>query len=176
MLLAATAGCQRTGDDAARDPAASGQGESSAAPAYPAALSADSSPEQVARALIDALDADDMPTLVGLVAARSEAEAIDRIFRKRGREANTSPAKAARLAAAGWGATYAFCQAGKTAVERQALHDGRAAVYASATRRDGKGCTLRIDLIREDGLWKVCAGLKQLADGAWREASGLPQR
>jgi len=128
---------------------------------YPPELSAASTPGQVAARLIRALDEDDEQTLRGLVAARHEKEQIDALFRKHGRRARTTPELAASLAAAGWRATYAFMEQGATRVEGEEIQGETAIVRASARLlAGGRPRRLIIYLLREDGLWKVRAGIE----------------
>jgi len=138
--------------------------------AYPSGLSSASTPRDVAAVLIQALDADEEKTLMGLVAAKSEAAAVDAIYRQYGRTSDTAPEEAAALAAAGWGATYAFFQPGATEVTEERIKpagaDGVEIAVVTASGRNastGEPRLLTIRLIREDGLWKVRAGL-QAAD------------
>jgi predicted transcriptional regulator len=129
---------------------------------YPSNLSAESTPKEVAGVLIRALDEDDEATLLGLVAAKAEAESVNEIYRKHGRNADTRPETAARLVALGWRATYVFFQEGKTEVVREVVTGDTADVFAGGKAPDGKERTLKIRLLREDGLWKVRAGLQSL--------------
>lgn len=129
---------------------------------YPSNLSAESTPKEVAGVLIRALDEDDEATLLGLVAAKAGAEAVNEIYRKYGRNADTRPETAAWLAASGWRATYAFFQKEKTEVVREVVTGDTADVFAGGKAPDGKERTLQIRLLREDGLWKVKAGLQSL--------------
>ncbi|MCJ7749481.1 MAG: hypothetical protein MUQ65_00045, partial [Armatimonadetes bacterium] len=94
-----------------------GQEETEAAlPSYPPGLSADSSPRQVAEALIQALDAKDGQTLLGLVAIEHGGSYIDAIYQQYGRESDKTPEEVARFTISGWGATYAWFQKGATRV------------------------------------------------------------
>jgi len=151
----APAGCGGDAEDAAS--------EDTGIP-YPASLGPDSSPSDVAKLLIEALEADDEGTLVGLVAAKAETANLNAIFERRGREGNVTPPKAAALAAAGWSATYSFLKPGQTRVRRHEIHGDKADVFATAVNRGGETRTLKIEMIREDGAWKVLAGLENLPD------------
>ena len=99
-LALGASGCKKDADKAGAG--GDSEGRSSTTLTYPPSLSAESSPSQVAEALIRALDARDKQTLLGLVAAGAEAQQIDAIFRKYGRPANTSLVDAAGMAASGW--------------------------------------------------------------------------
>ena len=158
---AAVSGCGGGDDDGAGSGGSSG-GAPPAALEYPAELSSASSPSDVARVLIRALDAGDNRTMTGLVAAKAEAEAVDAIFRKHGRRANTRPEAAAALAVSGWRATYAVFRKGETEVDREAVEADTATVFARGRLRSGEARRLKITLLREDGCWKVRAGLQTL--------------
>jgi hypothetical protein len=112
--------------------------------------------------LIKALDEGDERTLVGLVAAKAELKEIDAIYQKHGKRTTMTLEDAAKAAAAGWKLTYAFFQAGKTEVVRQVMGDDSAVVYAKGVALDGKARTLKINLLREDGVWKISGGLHSL--------------
>jgi len=158
------AGCGK-GEDGEASPQGLGaeQGPQAAAPAsaaYPAGLSSSSSPTEVAQALIKALDEEDEGTLLGLVAAKAEAKDIEAIFEKHGRKTKRALKAAPGLAAAGWQATYAFCQSGQTTVTREEVAGETATVFAAGKAPDGSPKTLKIKLVREDGVWKVKGGLE----------------
>ena len=133
---------------------------------YPAGLSAESSPSDVAGVLIEALDAKDKGTLLGLAAAKDAAKEVEAIFRKHGRSSEKSGKlgklgkNAAAMVVMGWGATYKFCQAGKTTVKAESIQGNTAVVTAAAAAPDGKPKTIKIKLMREDGVWKVRAGIE----------------
>ena len=131
-------------------------------PPYPGNLSPESSPSDVARTLIEALDEEDEDTLLGLVAAKNEAEAISAIYRKHGRKKEIAPETAARMAAAGWSATYLFLQKGQTKVMREEVKGDKAYVFAEGKSPVGKLRKLKIKLIREDGVWKARGGIETL--------------
>jgi len=154
------AGCRESGDQAseADQPEARPARVSSR---YPDPLSADSSPEDVARRLIQALDEEDGAALLGLVAVEAEMAAVDRIHKRHGRESKISPDGVCRMTAAGWQATYAFLRRGETRVDRSEVHGDAATVFAVGTKPTGAVTTLRINLTREGGVWKVRAGLKE---------------
>jgi len=127
---------------------------------YPSSLSDSSTPSEVAALLIKALDEENEEVLTALVAAKSEAEAIGSIFSKYGRRSSITPEKAARVAAAGWQATYAFFEKGATAVAEEQISGETAVVRANGRNAStGEAQSLTITLIREDGLWKIRAGL-----------------
>ena len=143
-----------------QDEEAPSDGEEAVAFEYPSALSAESSPSEVAQVLIQALDEDDTETLLGLVATKAGAEAIEAIFSARGRKSNMTPAQVAALPVSGWRATYAFFLTGETEVTREEVHADTALVFANGKKPEGRSQTLKIKLIREDGLWKVRLGLQ----------------
>ena len=163
-LTATSPGCGKgpEGEEAATGE--SSEGLSRVSLQYPPALSSESSPMDVARVLIKALDEGDKQTLLGWVAAKAEVEAVEAIYRRHGRTADTNPEQAARLAAGGWLATYAFFQKGQTEVKRESIRGDKVIVFASGKAPDGKPRTLIIKFAREDGLWKVRAGLQSLSE------------
>ena len=167
LILLATAvtaaGCGKGKDEAA---AGDGADESAAAPSllYPATLGPESAPEDVASVLVQALDDGDQATLLGLVAVAAESQAVSAIYERHGKTAEIKPQAVARMTAAGWQATYVFCQKGETEVVSASVEGDTAVVNATVKRPDGIPGRLRIMLTREDGVWKVCAGLKTVSD------------
>ncbi len=161
-LFVMISGCG--GDDAESGSGGNANGRSPAPLEYPSSLSADSSPEQVATVLIKALDEKDKGTLLGLVATKAASAKIDAIYRKYGRSKKTDPVKTAGLTVVGWSSSYAFFQNGQTTTTRQVIEGDNAVVFANGTRPDGEPATLKIKLLREDGHWKVRAGLKSLPE------------
>ncbi len=141
----------------------SGSGEvaAGALPPYPAGLSAESSPWQVASTLIRALDEDDDETLLGLVAVQHGAEDVDAIYRKYGREHESDPAEVARLAVSGWKGTYGWFRVGATQVRDEQIAGDRATVEARGINPNtGRPRLLQIEMVVEGGLWKVKPGLQ----------------
>ena len=133
----------------------------SSLPSYPATLSADSSPRQVAEALIQALDAKDGQTLLGLVAIEHGGSEVDAIYQKYGRESEQTPEQVARLTISGWGATYAWFQKGATRVTGERIAGDTATVEAQGINPNtNRPRLLQIDMVRENGLWKVKPGLQ----------------
>lgn len=135
------------------------EAEKEATAPYPAGLSAESTPQEVAAALIRALDAKDKATLMGLAAMKAATQKIDAIYQKRGKESPFKPEANAGIAATGWLATYSFVQTGKTEVQGAQVAGDAATVTAAATGADGTPRQLKIKLVREDGLWKVLPGI-----------------
>ncbi len=169
LLVSMACGCRDSARSDAPDGGKDGGGKDGgkgSVPSYPASLSETSVPSDVAAVLIKALDEGDTNTLLGLVAVKAEAAAIDAIFRKYGRKHSAAPGQAAKLAAAGWGATYSFLKKGATEVVGEQVDGAQAVVRAKGQQRqgspDGPPRGLEIRLIREDGLWKVRAGLKSV--------------
>jgi len=137
------------------------EGTTSAPPPYPTGLSAASTPRQAAEVLIEALDQKNGQVLEGLVAARHEAEQVDAIYRRHGRRHQTSLIEAARLAASGWSATYAWFEPGTTKVTGELIQGETTVVEARGRNPStGRPRLLVIEMIREDGVWKVKAGLE----------------
>jgi len=157
VLLAAvggSVGCRKGGKEGGAP------SEAARVPPYPAGLSAQSSPEEVVRVLIRALEEEDELTLQGLVAVKAEVEAVKGIYSKYGRKSELGPAEVASITAAGWALTYGFFQPGQTAIESAEVQGDTARVFLAGKRGDGKPASLKVELLREDGLWKVRAGLK----------------
>ncbi len=155
--LAWAAGCASEGGKAETEAEA-------ALPAYPPGLSAQSSPGQVAEALIQALDEGDGQALLGLVAIEHGAREVDAIYQRYGRESDKTPAQVAGLAVSGWRATYAWFRAGATRVTSERIAGDTATVEAQGVNPNtGRPRLLQIELVREDGLWKVKPGLRSRA-------------
>ncbi len=130
-------------------------------PPYPAGLSAASTPSQVATVLIQALDAGDKQTLLGLVAAKHEADQMDSIWRQHGRSHETAPESAAAMAVAGWVLSYEWFEKGATRVTGERVSGDTAVVEAQGRNPNtGRARLLTIELVREEGVWKVCGGLQ----------------
>jgi len=162
LLLAAISGCGNENGDEKSSQAQSPKESASVLLSYPSSLSAKSSPSDVAKVLIEALDADDKETLLGLVAVNKGMADIEAIYRKHGRRSNLKPEGAVVMAVAGWQATYAFFEKNQTQVERETINGDTAEVFAAGKSPVGKSCTLKIILLREEGLWKVRPGLESL--------------
>ena len=162
FLAMAPAGCGRR-DDGKGGFDKAGQTQLSTASQYPAALSAESTPKEVAQVLIQALEENDRATLLGLVAVKSAVADIDAIFRKYGRRSPIDQKNAVALAVQGWAATYHFFKVGETDVMEETVEGDTAVVYANGKALDASSRRLEISLVREDGLWKVRAGLHSLA-------------
>ena len=154
-----SSGCGKK-DEQVEEPGTTGEGASRVSLMYPAALSSQSSPSDVASVLIKALDENDQNTLSGLVATQEGVRAVEGIYRKHGKSGGTTPEKAAALAAAGWRATYSFLKKNETAVKSESIEGERAVVIAEGKTLAGETRTLRIELFREDGVWKVGAGIR----------------
>ena len=139
-----------------------GEEETEAArPSYPPGLSAQSSPRQVAEALIQALDERDGQTLLGLVAIEHGGSEIDAIYQKYGRESDKTPEQVAGLTISGWGATYAWFQKGATRITGERISGETATVEAQGINPNtGRPRLLQIEMVRENDLWKVKPGLQ----------------
>jgi hypothetical protein len=130
-------------------------------PPYPAELSAASTPSQVATVLIQALDAGDKQTLLGLVAAKHEADQVDGIYRQYGKSHETAPEKAAAMAVAGWVMSYEWFEKGATRVTAEDVSGDTAVVQAQGRNpHTGRARLLTIEAVREDAVWKVTGGLQ----------------
>jgi hypothetical protein len=148
----------RPGEAAGDGDGVEGGGEGNVPP-YPAALPEESSPEDVVEVLLAALDGKDEDTLRGLVAVQAEGGAVGEIYRKHGRRSSHSAAEVASMVAAGWQLTYMFFEPGQSMVERVEIEGERGTVTVSGLR-GGNVAYLEVKLVREDGLWKVGAGLE----------------
>lgn len=132
-----------------------------AIPPYPARLSAASTPSQVGTVLIQALDAGDKQTLLGLVAAKHEADQVDGIYRQYGKSHETPPEKAAAMAVAGWVLSYEWFEKGATQVTQERVSGDTAVVQAQGRNpHTGRARLLTMELVREEGVWKVTGGLQ----------------
>ncbi len=129
--------------------------------AYGITLTRESSPREVAHLLVKGLDNEDRELLSKLVAVKHEMEEVKNLFREYGRAYKGSPEKVAASVAAGWMATYLFFQSGQTAVTDERIEGDKASVYATGRKLNGEIRTLEIRMIREDGWWKVQAGLHE---------------
>ena len=129
---------------------------------YPIGLSENSLPEEVAGALIQALDEKDKGTLRQLVAVEAGRAEAENIFQRHGKASNLSRKQIASQTVAGWQMTYTFYQSGNTHVRDARVNDTSAVVFADAKNKKGQNRTLKIEMVREDGLWKVLPGLKTI--------------
>jgi hypothetical protein len=140
---------------------AGGESPEASLPPYPPSLSAASTPSQVATVLVQALDARDKQTLLGLVAAKHEADQVDRIYRRHGRSHETAPEKAAAMAVAGWLLSYEWFEEGSTRVTGERVTGDSATVQAQGRNPNtDQARLLTVELVREDGVWKVAGGLR----------------
>uniref|UniRef100_A0A7C6ECP3 DUF4878 domain-containing protein n=1 Tax=candidate division WOR-3 bacterium TaxID=2052148 RepID=A0A7C6ECP3_UNCW3 len=128
--------------------------------AYGITLTKESSPKEVASLLIKGLDNDDEDVLTKLVAVKNEMAEIKKVFQKHGQRAKKlTPEDVASLTAKGWMASYAFLEPGWTKITDETIEGDRAYVYCVARNPKGRERNFEIRLIREDGWWKVTAGL-----------------
>ena len=141
------------------EPQPTGVGEG--VPPYPAELSGSSSPREVAQVLIRGLDQDDKQLLLSLAATKAGKEEVEKIFAKYGKRAEIDPRQAASLAVSGWQLSYAMYREGATQVTDATVEGDTALVEAVGTNTStGKPRYLTIKMVREDGVWKVAAGLQ----------------
>jgi hypothetical protein len=160
LLMPSGIGCGREEPEEPGAAEVAPEGERVTLPPYPASLSEQSSPREVVGVLIEALDEEDTQTLQGLVAVEAEMEAVRAIYRRHGRQPKQTPADVASMTATGWQLTYAFFEAGQSTVDRSDVQGDRATVFVTGRRGDGSTVRLRADLVREEGVWKVLAGLE----------------
>jgi len=118
-------------------------------PPYPASLSKDSTPTDVAKLLVKALEEKDRRTLQGLVAVKAAGKDMERIGK------TYSPAKVAALVAIGCGSTYAFFKKGETEITGEEIGGDTATVRARGKNKEDKPMGLVLPMVREDGVWKV---------------------
>jgi hypothetical protein len=144
-------GCGSGGDEEKAGPTA---------PPYPSNLSAESPPWEVGETLIWALDERNAPVLKGLVAVEHGGGKIDAIYRQYGKEHESDPAETASMAVTGWVTSYAWFQPGATQVTQEHITGATATVEAQGLNPEtGRPRLLRIDMVREGGVWKVEPGL-----------------
>jgi len=128
--------------------------------AYGITLTEESTPEEVAGLLIRGLDNDDKDVLTRLVAIKNEMVEIKKIYQKLGqRPKDLTPEGVAIITAKGWIASYAIIEPGRTEITGERIEGERASVYCAGIDQQGKKRTFEIRLVREDGWWKVTAGL-----------------
>jgi len=130
--------------------------------AYGMTLTAESYPGKVAELFIKALDNGDTDILKKLVAVEDARKETDAIFGKYGKASDMTSEKVTGLVTAGWKASYAFFREGQTSITNIKVEDV-AVVYAMAVNKStGKNVKILICLVRENGWWKVKAGIKTL--------------
>jgi|UniRef100_A0A7C3UW02 hypothetical protein len=127
--------------------------------AYGLTLTKNSPPKEVAGLLIKGLDNEDESLLVRLVAIKYEMREVEEILKSFSKR--LTPERVASLTASGWLLTYSFFLPGKTRIEEERIEGDSAYVYARGEKRDGRMKTLEVKMVREDGWWKVTAGLKE---------------
>ncbi len=129
--------------------------------AYGITLTKESSPKEVANLLIKGLDNEDEELLKKLVAVDYETKEIEKIFKNQGKKAKINKEEVADLTVSGWLLTYTFFEKGKTRVIEEEIEGDFAYVYASGIKPNGKERTIEIRMVKEEGFWKIQAGLKE---------------
>lgn len=128
--------------------------------AYGITLTRESSPREVASVLIKALDNNDEVMLTKLVAIKNEMEEFKKIYQRYGQRAKKiTPEKVAITTAKGWIASYAIFEPGRTRIIGVKVEGEKAYVYCVGINSQGKERAFEIRMVREDGWWKVIAGL-----------------
>jgi len=128
--------------------------------AYGITLTKESSPREVASVLIKGLDNDDEVGLTKLVAVKNEMAEIEKIYQKYGQRAKKlTPEKVAITTAKGWIACYAIFEPGRTRIIGEKVEGEKAYVYCVGIDPQRKERAFEIRMVREDGWWKVIAGL-----------------
>ena len=128
---------------------------------YGITLTKDSSPEEVAALLIKGLDNEDTILLKQLVAVKHEKKEMSAIYERYGKESPVTLESAANLAVKGWQMTYSFLAKGQTSITKTDIHGDTATVHAMAKGHvNFEDRYIRIKLIKEDGWWKVAAGIE----------------
>jgi len=127
---------------------------------YPAALSESSTPSDVAQVLIKGLDEGDNKTLIGLVAKES-IEEIDAMTQKLRGNSKPKEGSGVAMIVAGWKMTCSFSQPSSTQVVNEDISGDNAIVYLLAhNATTGAEQHLEVKMVREEGLWKVKAGIE----------------
>ena len=131
--------------------------------AYGMTLTAESYPGKVAGLFIKALDNGDTDILKKLVAVEDARKETEAIFGKYGKATDMTSEKVSGLVIAGWKASYAFFREGQTSIFGIKVEGGNAEVYATAVNKStGKNGKILICLVKENGWWKVKAGIETL--------------
>jgi len=130
---------------------------------YGIVLTEESSPRDVARLLIQALDNDDEQLLTKLVAVKYETRALKTIRRQQGAAGKKlSPEKIAVMTAAGWRGTYLSFTPGRTRITDEIICGDTAYVNIIAINLQGNELPLAIKMVHEDNLWKIPAAAEWL--------------
>jgi hypothetical protein len=154
-------GCGKTTSEIAEAPQT--KAEPAEISAYGIRLEKDSGPEDVSALLIKGLDNKDEELLKKLAAVEFAKAEIDGIFRKYGKKSDVTSEQAAEFAVSGWLLTYAFLKEGKTAIIQTEIEGGNAEVICSAENSaTGEPRKLKIELLKENGWWKVKHGINTL--------------
>ncbi len=128
---------------------------------YGMTVTADSRPEEIARMLIAGLDNRDSELLGKLVAVQDARDEMVKILRRYRRSDKVTDEDAIKLTVAGWAATYSFYRPGDTGIVSETVDGDRATVIAAGRGKStGESRTMTIELIREDGWWKVMTGIR----------------
>jgi hypothetical protein len=128
---------------------------------YGMTVTADSRPEEIVRMLIAGLDNRDSELLGKLVAVQDARDEMEKILRRYRRREKITDEDAIKLTVAGWAATYSFYRPGDTGIVSETIEDDRATVIAAGRGKStGEQRTMTIELIREDGWWKVMSGIR----------------
>lgn len=130
---------------------------------YGVKIDRNTEPMEIAKILIKALDEDDYNVLKKLVAVKTEKKAIIDIFKKYSQKPRiTEDEKIINLVVSGWILTYSFFKKGNTIITGDKVGGDSAFVYATGIKLNGSISSFEIKFIREDGYWKVLAGLREL--------------
>ena len=122
-------------------------------------ITADSPPEEVARLLLAALEADDDETLAKLVATKRTSRDLAEITQGR-KEFEKIRGRSSALAIAGWKLQFAALKPGTAEVQSHSVSGKEATVTIVGKGRDDQPKTLTATLTLEDGRWQVMPGLK----------------
>lgn len=136
-------------------------------PAVPT-LTDKTTPDDVGRIAIRALDMEDMKTLAQLAAVRSESGAAQVMSRRYGRAGTPpSPEQIGPMVAGGWRTVYAEFKRGATEITSAVVApfptqgtETATVVAAGVNAKTKQPMTLTMHLVREDGMWKVRAGME----------------
>lgn len=122
-----------------------------------------STPQDVARLLIQGVDNKDEALLAKLVAVKDGKKKTEEIFAKYGRREKWPYDAVAKTAASGWQATYSFYDKFKTRIIEEKIEGELAFVKAAGINRvSQQERKFEIRLIKEDNLWRVRMGIQPL--------------
>jgi pyruvate/2-oxoglutarate/acetoin dehydrogenase E1 component len=153
VVAAALSGCRPSGV------ASPSKTNAAAQPTGGVAITRDSSPEDVAKLLIAAIEKSDTAVLAQLVASQHVRSDTQRITQGRKQFAKVVDNGDA-LAIVGWRAKFSFLKSGSAKVASHSIDGERATVLLEAVNKQDEPVSLEVNLVREADLWKVMPGIK----------------